>query len=156
MKGFIIDLARSLGLYVLVVVGGVFCFLSLAPLVGYLPYSDRPGPGWLGRAANWREFLGGVGFLLAWAPMMLPHTVTAGSILFLIARALERFGTPRLAVAIIAAVLAGFASGYLVLAFGWYIAIAEPPVYFAMALGIVFGAWLLPRPQRYSNSTKPS
>jgi hypothetical protein len=38
-----------------------------------------------------------------------------------------------------------FAGGYVVLGVGWYISIAAAPVWIAMILGFLFGAWLLPR-----------
>lgn len=52
-------MTKSLALYLLGAVGGTVTFLSLAPVVGYLPYSDRPGPGCLGSfsAVNWHEFV---------------------------------------------------------------------------------------------------
>jgi hypothetical protein len=37
---------KAVALYLATVVGGVTLFLIFAPLFGYLPYSDRPGPGW--------------------------------------------------------------------------------------------------------------
>jgi hypothetical protein len=142
-----LDLLKSVGLYLLVVVGGLFCFLSLAPVFGYLPYSDRPGPGWFGRfpGVTWSDFWSGFMFFLGWVALLVPYAVVAGLLLFVIARLLERFRVPRIAVAVVAALLAGFVSGYIVAGIGWYISIAAPPVYFAMILGIVFGAWLLPR-----------
>ena len=147
MKKFVIDLLKSTGLYLVVVVGGVLSFLSLAPVFGYLPYSDRPGPGWFGRfpAVSWGDFWRGAGFHLGWSVLLLPYAAISGLILFLVVRVLERFRTPRVIVAIVGALVGGFVSGYIVLGIGWYIAIAAPPVYVAMVLGLIFGAWLLPR-----------
>jgi hypothetical protein len=62
-----------------------------------------------------------------------------------VARILERAHTPRIAVAVVAALCAGFVSGYLVAGIGWYIAIGAPAVYVAMLLGVLFGSLLLPR-----------
>ena len=47
-KLFAKDLIRSLTLYCLIVAGGTALLLFVASAVGYLPYSDRPGPGWHG------------------------------------------------------------------------------------------------------------
>jgi len=147
LKRLLLDLLKSIDLYILVVVGGSLCFLSLAPLFGYLPYSDRPGPGWFGRfpAIGWTDFWHGVDFILGWALLLLPYAIVAGLIVFALARLLERVKTPRIVVAVICALLAGFMSGYIVLALGWYIAIADAPVYFAIVLGLIFGGLLLPR-----------
>jgi hypothetical protein len=146
VKGFALDLLRSVGLYLLVVVGGLLCFLSLAPVIGYIPYSDRPGAGWIGRfpGVTWSEFLGVVTFLLSWATLLVPYAAAGGVLLFGIARVLERFKVPHIAVAVVMALLAGFVSGYIAAGIGWYIAIAEPPVLFAEFLGVIFGAWFLP------------
>ena len=147
MKRLIRDLLKSVGLYLLVVVGGILCFLSFAPVFGYLPYSDRPDPGWFGRfpGVTWPEFWHGVWYFLGWVALLTPYAVIAGVVLFIIARVLERVRTPRIVVAVVAAIIAGFVSGYIVAGIGWYIAIAAPPVYFAMILGVIFGACLLPR-----------
>jgi hypothetical protein len=147
VKGLVLDLLRSVGLYLLVVVGGSFCFLTLAPVFGYLPYSDRPGPGWIGRfpAIGWAAFWHGVAYMSSWALLLVPYAAAAGLIVFALARLLERVRTPRVVVAIVAALVAAFASGYVVLAIGWYIAIADAPVNLACVLGLVFGGFLLPK-----------
>jgi hypothetical protein len=147
MKKLVLDGAKSLGLYLLVVVGGTVAFLSVAPVVGYLPYSDRPGPGWFGSfpAVNWLEFVENFRFMLGWAMLLAPYAVVAGLIIFSLARALEFVRTPRLIVALVCAVISACFSGYLVLAFGWYIAIDTLPVYFAMLMGLLFGGLLLPK-----------
>ena len=48
MKRFIRGYAIAVGLFLLVIVGSMITTLTLASAVGYLPYSDRPGPGWYG------------------------------------------------------------------------------------------------------------
>ena len=77
--------------------------------------------------------------------LLAPYAVVAGLIVFILVRALECVRTPRLIVALVCAVISAFLSGYLVLAFGWYIAIDAPPVYFAMLMGLLFGGLLLPK-----------
>ena len=147
MKKLLIDLLRSVGLYVLLIVGGSFVFLTLAPVFGYLPYSDRPGPGWIGKfpAIGWADFWHTAQNMFGWALLLVPYAIVAGLIIFSVARLLERFRTPRIAVALVAAVLAGLVSEHIVLGIGWYIAIAQAPGYVAMALGLMYGGFLLPR-----------
>jgi len=147
VKRIAIDLLQTVGLYLLVVVGGVFGFLVCAPVFGYLPYSDRPGPGWFGRfpGVGWADFWHGARFHLGWTLLLAPYAILCGLLLFVVARVLERFHAPRVVVAVVGALLAGFVSGYIVVAIGWYIAIAAPPVYAAVILGILYGAWLLPK-----------
>lgn len=144
------DLVKSVGLYLAVIVGGVFTFLTLAPVFGYAPYGDRPGTGWYGRfpATTWHSFWNGVQFLSGWTTMLALYAAIVGIVLVGITRLLERLRLPRIAVAVVAALLSGFASGYVVLAIGWYIAIADSAVNFAVVLGIVYGGWLLPKSRR--------
>jgi len=146
MTRFAIDLVKMVGLYLLVVVGGVLAFLSLAPVFGYLPYSDRPGPGWYGRfpAITWSQFWHGASSCFGWSLLLLPYAAVCGLALFLVIRVLERFRTSHFVVAVVGALLGGLVSGYVVLGIGWYIAIAAAPVWVAMMLGLLFGAWLLP------------
>jgi len=63
----------------------------------------------------------------------------------LLVRGLESFQPPRWIVAVVGALLGGLVSGYVVLGIGWYISIGAAPVYFATVLGLLFGAWLLPK-----------
>ena len=147
---FSFDLTKSVGLYVLIVVGGTLTFLSVAPVVGYLPYSDRPGPGWYGRfpAISWGEFVEHVRFMVDWTSLFIWQAMFLALLIFLLARGLELVRTPRLVVAVICAVVSAFLTGYLVLAAGWYISIGAAAVNFAMFLALVFGAFLLPRRYR--------
>jgi len=147
MKRWAIDLLRMEGLYLLIVVGGTLSFLVLAPVFGYLPYSDRPGPGWFGKfpALSWAEFRNEVGFQFGWSILLLPYAAGCGLILFVVVRVLEQFRAPHIAVSVIAALLSGLVSGYVVAGIGWYIAIAAAPVYLALLLGLLFGGLLLPR-----------
>jgi hypothetical protein len=110
---FFLDLIKSVGLYLLVVIGGTIAFLSLAPVFGYLPYSDRPGPGWYGRfpAISWAEFIETVWFMLGWAALFIPHSIVCGLLIALLARGLELVRTPRLVVAIVCAVVSVFFTG---------------------------------------------
>ncbi|SRR6266550_388959 len=144
---FLLDLVKSVGLYIIVVVGGTVAFLSLAPVVGYVPYSDRPGTGWFGRfpAISWAEFSETFRFMIDWARLFIWHAIILALLIFLLARGLELVRAPRLVVAIICAVVSAFFTGFLIAAAGWYIAIGAAAVYFAMFLALVFGALLLPK-----------
>jgi hypothetical protein len=90
-------------------------------------------------------FWHGVVFLTSWALLLVPYAVVAGLTVFAVARLLERVRTPRVIVAVVAALLAGLVSGYIVLGIGWYIAIADAPVHLAIILGLIYGGFLLPR-----------
>lgn len=129
-----------------VVIGGLTLFLALAPLFGYLPYSDRPGPGWYGRfpAVGWAEFwlhaweMAGAGAFFA-ILFILPATL-----LVLAVRACETMGMRAGVVRVVAALLSALVSGYWAMAAAWYIAGAPVLGLLAIALGAVAGACVLP------------
>src|SRR5712692_1562273 len=71
------DLLAFTSLWTLTVAGGVFLVLILLTLIGYLPYSDRPGPGWQGAHL---PSLQEVGFFLGWAfPFVAPFAAYCGA-----------------------------------------------------------------------------
>jgi hypothetical protein len=53
--------------------------------------------------------------------------------------------TPRVAVAIVCAVVSVFLTGYLMLAAGWIIALGPVAFYFSLLLAVLFGGILLPK-----------
>ena len=139
---------RSLALFLLVVVGGVTLFLILAPLFGYLPYSDRPGPGWYGRfpAMGWSEFRAsswdmlGFGLFLG---IVFPVPGAAGVLLI---RAFECAVRNRTARRGAATLIAALAAGWWILGAGWYISAGLPLLVLATLLGAVMGGALLASP----------
>lgn len=147
---FFLDWAISLVLFVTVVALGTFLFLLGASAVGYLAYSDRPGPGWMPSGSfSWTE----VRFFLGWELLLILYFLPfAGAALFPFARVLGWLYSPRWLVRIFGALFSGFAALLSVLAAGWYIAISEYPVYAGGLCGIVYGAFLLPLFSKRSQS----
>ena len=64
---FFLDWLKSLGLYAVVVSAGTLLFLVGSSAVGYLAYSDRPGPGWGRGIFSWSE----VKFFVGWLPLLI-------------------------------------------------------------------------------------
>ena len=144
---YLLNFVLSVGLYVLVVIGGTVAFLCVAPVFGYLGYSDRPGPGWFGRfpAITWPEFVENARFMFGWAELFVWQSLFFGFLIVLLGRGLEWMRTPRIAVAIICAVASVFFTGFVMLAAGWYISLGAAPFYFSILLAVLFGAILLPK-----------
>jgi hypothetical protein len=138
---FLFDWAKSLGLYAVVVSAGTFVFLVGSSIVGYLAYSDRPGPGWGRGAFSWSE----VRFFLGWLPFLMYFLLYLGATLFPFARLLGWLGSPRWLLRIFGGLFSGTAALVGVLAAGWYIAISQYPAYAGAVCGITYGAVLLPR-----------
>ena len=142
-KRFAIDLILRVALFIGVVIGGTVLFMIVAELVGYLPYSDSPGPGWVG-IPSFAEVEHVVSFGLGFGVICVPTTAIYGSLLFLIVRAMESVHIWRWLVVTVAALAAGFLSQFIIGGVGWLIAIGAVPVIVAAALGLIYGAFLLP------------
>jgi hypothetical protein len=138
---FFLDWVKSLGLYAVVVGAGTFLFLVGSSVVGYLAYSDRPGPGWGRDNLSWTE----VKFFASWLPFLIYPLLYLGAALFPFARMLGWFRSPRWLLRVFGGLFAGIASLIAVMAAGWYIAISQYPVYAGAVSGMIYGVVLLPR-----------
>lgn len=136
---------RSLALYLLVVVGGVTVFLILAPLFGYLPYSDRPGPGWYARfpAMGWGEFWANTWGMLKFGLFFGILFLIPGALGVLLIRGVEQVVRHRMARRGVAALIAALAAGWWMVGAGWYISASVPMLVLAVLLGAIAGAALL-------------
>lgn len=136
--------------YALFLAGGTFLLLVVVSAIGYLPYSDRPGPGWYAaHIPNLQE----VSYYASWATLFVgPFALLWGMLLFVLVRALGWLATPRWLVRTTAAVFAFFISLLGLAAAGWYIAVAGPVVYGGAAIGSLFGGWIMPR---FTGATGP-
>jgi hypothetical protein len=143
----VLYVARSVLVYLAVVVGGSTLFLIVAPVFGYLPYSDRPGAGWFGSfpAIGWGDFWSNTLSMLEFGLFFGILFLLAGLICVLSVRGLERFVRNPLLVRVIGGVLSALVSGYWMLGAGWYIAAGLPLIVVSMMLGGFAGAWVLPR-----------
>ena len=110
--------------------------------VGYLPYSDRPGPGW-----QMPHFPSGeeLRFFIGFADLILKATAIYGSIFAVCGLILGFCGLRRWALRVLAAPTAFLASGIIMAAGGWLIAISPFGVYIAAACGAVWGLFVFPR-----------
>jgi len=154
----ILNASKIVGKYLVIVVGGTTLFLILSPLSGYLPYSDRPGPGWHSEPFHMTlsDFIGNAQFMLSWALFLSLYAIAIGLILLGLARLLEHFRLNRIAVSIICSVISGFLSAYIVLGIGWYIAISSAAINVSLVLGLIFGAFVLPKKNRATVTTEVS
>jgi hypothetical protein len=130
------------GLYCLVLLGGILLLLVGCALVGYLPYSDRPGPGWgAPHLPGWEE----IRFYMGWEFLVVPVLLFWGTIFFAFARLIAWLRVPRWLLGLSAGILCGLLSLVVTAGVGWYISIAAFPVYGAGVLGLLFGCVVLPR-----------
>lgn len=137
---------KTFGQYALVVVGGLTAFMILSPVVGYLPYSDRPGPGWYGFFPTFTlaELWDLTVYMAGFTSFVLWTAVFYITPLIVLTRVAERLGVRSGAVRVVGATAMGVMTWWIVCGVGWFIAIGLVPVIVATLLAIVFGVWLLP------------
>lgn len=143
----VIDLLKTIGKYLLIVVGGTILFLILSPVVGYVPYSDRPGPGWHGKPfeITWEGFVGNARDMFGFGIFLSLYAIFIATILYAVVCLLGRFHVHKTVVITITAILSGFLSSYIVAGIGWYIAIGFPAIIVSLVGGIIFGVFILPK-----------
>jgi hypothetical protein len=140
MKFLLRDYALAVGSYIALVVIGLVATLTISSAVGYLPYSDRPGPGWVGPSFS----LGQLGYYASWGVLLLIPATTYGSAVFGYHRLLRFLDAPSLLIRLTGALTSGVISLVLAAAAGWYISMATFPTWIAAGLGGVWGGFVLP------------
>ena len=146
------DIGRGVGLYFGGVVGGTALFMILAPVVCYLNYSVRPGPGWESGPVqlSWDEFLFHLDFLGDWLFMFLaPSALIVGLVVFAVVRAAERLRVRPAIVRIVGGFWGGTLTFYLLASAGWIISLGLAVGVWGTVIGTGVGACCLPRrPER--------
>lgn len=127
----------------LTILGGLFLFMCLAICVGYIPYSDRPGPGWYNKpfGISSKEVYFILNFLIFLGIYILGSLI----IVYFIFRLLRLVGYNKIVFSILGAITIGALSFYWTLGIGWYIALGSVPVYAGGIFGAVYGGFLFPR-----------
>jgi hypothetical protein len=115
--------------------------LAVINSVGYLPYSDRPGPGW---QSPHLPMMGELKFFVGYAVLLFPATALYGSFFALESAILGFCRLPRWGVRMIAVVPAFLAGGLLMAGIGWFIAISALGVYVAAGCAALWGVFVFP------------
>jgi hypothetical protein len=108
---------------------------------GYLPYSDRPGPGWQAPHLPGKEE---IGFFFGFALYMgIPSLLyAAGQVL--LAFAFGFCSLPKWLVRLLGAITGFIAAGLLMAGAGWMIAISSLGIYLAACCGLLWGLFVMP------------
>jgi hypothetical protein len=141
MKRLLRDYVIAVGSYVGLIVFGLVITLTISSAVGYLPYSDRPGPGWTEPSFSFAQ----LGFYLGWSVLLLAPCAIYGTVVFAFHRVLRFLDAPSVIIRLVGALSAGLIALVLAAGVGWYIAMAAFPAFVAAGLGAGWGAVLLPR-----------
>jgi len=143
LKSLGLKFAGTALLFSCVVSLGTCLVLLVSSCIGYLPYSDRPGPGWWGSPhwPSWAEITTYFGF----APWFAYFCLYFGLGLFGLSLVLGVSSTARWLIRIIGGLIAGLAAGLAVLGAGWYLALASIGPDAAALIGLLYGVFLFPR-----------
>lgn len=131
---------------------GTSTVLLFASCIGYLPYSDRPGPGWWA-PAHWPS-LSEVGNYLGFAPWFAYFCLYFGVGLFALSLVLGVAATPAWLTRFLGGGISALAAGLAVAGAGWYFALASIGPNTAIAIGLFYGVFLFPR-FVYRNEIRP-
>jgi hypothetical protein len=115
--------------------------LLLINCAGYLPYSDRPGPGWQPPHIPSKQELE---FFFGFTRYLLPSTAIYGGAFGAIGLLFGLCSLPRWAIRAIAVPLCLLASALLMAAAGWMIAISALGVYLAAGCAALWALIVLP------------
>ena len=141
MKRLLRDYVAAVGSYTGLIALGLVFTMTISSALGYLPYSDRPGPGWTEPFFSFAL----LGFYLSWSVLLLLPTAIYGTVIFAWLRVLNVLAAPRVIIRVVGALSAGVVAFFVSAGVGWYISIATFPVLVAAGLGAGWGAVLLPR-----------
>ncbi|MFY9748682.1 MAG: hypothetical protein WBD98_08435 [Acidobacteriaceae bacterium] len=143
IKSLLARFAGTTLLFSAIIGVGTSLVLLAASCVGFLPYSDRPGPGWWGKPhfPSWTEVATYIGF----APWFAYGCLYFGLGLFVLSLALGIASTPRWLNRLIGGIIAAIAAMLAVAAAGWYLALAAIGPYSAAGLGLLYGSLIFPR-----------
>jgi hypothetical protein len=115
--------------------------MLLVTCIGYLPYSDRPGPGW--QAPHWPH-KEEIEFFVGFAAYLGVPTLLYGLGQSLLAIVYGICSLPKWLLRLLGAITGYIAAGLLMAAVGWMIAIAPVGVYIASGCGLLWGVLVMP------------
>jgi len=126
-----------------VILSSILLLVGLSA-VGYLPYSDRPGPGW-GNVSPHLPTLEEVSYFSDWATLLLPMCYFFASLLFAFMAWIKWLKPSIWLVRIVGGIFGSGISMLVVAAAGWHISIAALVTNSVGVCGLLFGAFILPR-----------
>jgi len=143
-KFLILYLLKTTVLYIIFVEYSVSLFMFISEILGYLPYSDRPGPGWHldPHFPTWGEFQNLFTGVYGWILFGSTYFALPGILLGVITQGLKLLPIPRWIVIPSLAVFYGYFSLITMAGVGWFIAMSQWSFLIAGVAGIAFGCWM--------------
>jgi hypothetical protein len=143
LKAQVRTFAGTTLLFTLFVGVGAGVTLLIANSFGYLPYSDRPGPGWRTSPhwPTWDEAKFYVGFI----PWFCYFSLFYGMGFFFLGLLLALASAPRWIIRTTGGIIGALSALIAITGAGWYLAIAPIVPEIAAFLGLVYGVLLFPQ-----------
>jgi hypothetical protein len=143
LKRFITQWCKFVGTYMALVTVGSVLVLLLCSAVGYLPYSDRPGPGW-GNTPPHLPGIDEIKYFSHWTIFLLPICYFFGSLLFVFMGWMNWFGAPTWLTRMLGGIFSAMFGAISVAAAGWVISISVVVSNTVGILCLLFGLVALP------------
>jgi len=149
VKAFVKTWFNILWSYSLLVILSFVLLLVGLSAVGYLPYSDRPGPGWDNIPPH-LPTLEEIRYFGGWAVPLLLMCYLSGSVLFIFMAWIRWLALPMWLARVMGGLFCSVVSMLAVADVGWYIALDVAVTNCVGLFALLFGAVILPRvsPQR--------
>ena len=150
MKQTLIRFAKHLLWGLLIILGDLFFYMVVVQAIGYLPYSDRPGPGWHdGLFFSWSQISYIGGFIGLLGIYILAELV----VVYLLFRLFRFIGFNRMVYGVLGGLLIGFLTAYITMGIGWYIAIDGSSVIVVGLLGLFTERFYFLTPSGHAKSS---
>jgi hypothetical protein len=143
LKEFVRAWWRILWTYAVVVSVGAVLILVVCSAVGYLPYSDRPGPGW-GNIPPHFPRLEEISYFADWALLLVPICYLMGSLLFIFMAWLKWLGAPSWLARVFGGIFSAAFGMLAIASAGWYISISVVVGNIVGIICLLFGVFVLP------------
>jgi hypothetical protein len=145
-RSTVLRFLRAFALYLVIVIGGLTLFLIVIPLVGYVLYGDRPGPGWYGvmPTFSWHGIQETLGFSQVFARLFAFPTAIITALVLLFERICDNQAVTR----IIGGVLGAIAAAFVMYVMAWIMSPGSVLLLVALCLGAIAGGTALPQSVR--------
>ena len=147
LLSIILDYLRNAVLFLLASSGVAALAVIILPLIGYMSFGDRPGPGWYGLPKNitWD----GIRSLVEYALALPVFGAVPALIYFLVpyacVRLLQLTRLPRWVGQLVGGLLCGAVALLIIEMAGWYIALGALAAYTGVLGGTLYGALVMAR-----------
>ena len=147
LLSIVLDYLRNAVLFLLASSGVAALAVIVLPLVGYMSFGDRPGPGWYGWPKNitWDAVVSLVNYAVALPVLGAVPALIYFAVPYACVRLLQLTRIPRWVGQVVGGLLSGAVALLIIEMAGWYIALGALAAYAGILGGTLYGAFVLAR-----------